>query len=51
MVFSAAISCGGSDSNYVGPPPPDCKMPGYLFAFIVDHNSGMVTDIHLEPKL
>jgi hypothetical protein len=36
---------------YVGSPPPDNKMPGYLFALVVDHHSGMVTDIYLEPKL
>jgi hypothetical protein len=35
---------------YIGPPPPGGGSPAYLFAFVVDHASGRITDIHLDPS-
>jgi hypothetical protein len=36
---------------YIGPKPKEGDAKAYLIAFIIDHKSGQVRDIHIHPEL
>ena len=36
---------------YVGPKPPNSEAKAYLVAFIIDHKTGKIKDIYVEPEI
>lgn len=36
---------------YVGPKPPKSEAKAYLVAFIIDHDTGKIKDIYIEPEI